>query len=32
MGKRMRVVWILIHSRFLCVYFDRVNLKGKSAA
>jgi len=26
-AERMRVVWILIHSRFLCVYFSK-NSKG----
>jgi len=28
----MRVMWISIHSRFLCVYFDPKNSKGKSSA
>jgi len=31
-GKRMRIMWISIHSRFLCIYFNPVNSKGKSSA
>ena len=31
-GKRIRVIWISSHLRFLCVYFDPKNSKGKSSA
>ena len=31
-GKRMRVMWISIHSRFLYVYFNPKHSKGKSSS